>query len=108
MIAAMEFDEFFSLVTRTRRGIAQKQRLEKIYRLAAESIGCPMGPAAEFEAELLVVKLKEVREQLKKKCRSNARLLYGVYRVQHSANDSRLWAIYRCQGFSFNFQSLAL
>ena len=66
MIAAMEFDEFFSLVTRTRRGIAQKQRLQKIHRLAAESIGCPVGPAAEFEAELLVVKLKEVREQLKK------------------------------------------
>jgi transposase len=66
MIAAMEFDEFFSLVTRTRRGIAQKQRLQKIHQLAAESIGCPMGPAAEFEAELLVVKLKEVRQQLKK------------------------------------------
>jgi transposase len=66
MIAAMEFDEFFSLVTRTQRGIAQKQRLQKIHRLAAESVGCPMGPAAEFEAELLVVKLKEVREQLKK------------------------------------------
>ena len=62
----MEFGEFFSVVTRTRRGIAQKQRLEKIHRLAAESIGCPMGPAAEFEAELLVVKLKEVRQQLKK------------------------------------------
>ncbi len=66
IIAAMEFDEFFSLVTRTRRGIAQKQRLQKIHRLAAESIGCPMGAAAEFEAELLVVKLKEVRQQLKK------------------------------------------
>ncbi|MCP4626011.1 MAG: transposase, partial [bacterium] len=66
MIAAMEFDEFFSLVTRTKRGIAQKQRLQKIHRLAAESVGCPMGPAAEFEAELLVVKLKEVRRQLKK------------------------------------------
>ena len=66
IIAAMEFDEFFSLVTRTKRGIAQKQRLQKIHRLAAESVGCPMGAAAEFEAELLVVKLKEVRQQLKK------------------------------------------
>ncbi len=66
MIAAMEFDEFFSLVTRTKRGIAQKQRLQKIHRLAAQSIGCPMGPAAEFEAQLLVVKLEEVRQQLKK------------------------------------------
>jgi transposase len=66
MIAAMEFDEFFSLVTRTKRGIAQKQRLEKIHRLAAESVGCPMGPAAEFEATLLVEKLREVRGQVKK------------------------------------------
>ncbi len=66
MIAAMEFDEFFSLVTSTKRGIAQKQRLQKIHRLASESVGCPTGPAVEFEAQLLVVKLKQVREQLKK------------------------------------------
>lgn len=66
MIAAMPFDDFFSLVTSTKRGIAQKQRLEKIHRLAAESVGCPIGPAVEFEAELLVKKLKQVREELKK------------------------------------------
>jgi transposase len=65
-IACMEFDEFFSLVTRSQRGIAQKLRLEKIHRLAVESVGCPIGPAVEFEAELLVVKLEQVREQLKK------------------------------------------
>jgi len=66
MIACMEFDEFFSLVTRTKRGIAQKLRLEKIHRLAVESVGCPMGPAVEFEAELLVKKLDQVRQQLTK------------------------------------------
>jgi transposase len=64
-IAGMEFDEFFSMVTTTRRGIAQKLRLDKIHRLAHESVGCRMGPAAEFEAALLVDKLKAVREQLK-------------------------------------------
>jgi transposase len=64
-IAGMKLDEFFSMVTRTQRGIAQKLRLQKIHRLAVESIGCPIGPAAEFEAELLVQKLKEVRRQLK-------------------------------------------
>jgi transposase len=64
-IAGMDFEQFFSMVTRSRRGIAQIQRLKKIHRLAVESIGCPMGPAAEFEAALLVDKLKEVREQLK-------------------------------------------
>jgi len=66
MIACMPFDEFFSLVTRTKRGIAQKQRLEKIHRLAAESVGCPTGPAVEFEADLLVGKLEQVRQQLTK------------------------------------------
>lgn len=65
-IACMEFDEFFSLVTRSQRGIAQKLRLEKIHRLAIESVGCPIGPAVEFEAQLLVAKLEQVREELKK------------------------------------------
>jgi transposase len=64
-IAGMQFDEFFLMVTRSRRGIAQKRRLQKIHQLAVESVGCSMGPAAEFEATLLVDKLKAVREQLK-------------------------------------------
>jgi transposase len=51
-------------VTRTRRGIAQQLRLRKIHRLAAESVGCPMSPAAEFEAGLLVEKLKPVRQEI--------------------------------------------
>jgi transposase len=64
-IADMDFEQFFSMVTRSRRGIAQKRRLKKIHQLAVESVGCAMGPAAEFEAVLLVDKLKEVRGQLK-------------------------------------------
>jgi transposase len=64
-IAGMDFEQFFSMVTRSRRGIAQKRRLKKIHQLAVESVGCAMGPAAEFEAALLVDKLKEVRGQLK-------------------------------------------
>jgi transposase len=61
----MELGQFFSMITTARRGIAQKLRLQNIYRLAIESVGCAMGPAAEFEAALLVEKLKEVRRQLK-------------------------------------------
>ena len=64
-IAGMDFEQFFSMVTRSRRGIAQKRRLKKIHRLAVGSVGCAMGPAAEFEAGLLVDKLKEVRGQVK-------------------------------------------
>lgn len=63
-IAGMELDQFFRMVTRTTRGIAQKLRLQKIHRLAVESIGCPMAQAAEFEAGLLVEKLKQVRQQV--------------------------------------------
>jgi len=65
-ISAMEFGEFFHLVTRTRRGTAQMLRLRKIHGLAIESVGCPMGPAGEYEADLLVEKLNQVREQIKK------------------------------------------
>ncbi len=64
-IAGMEFDAFFSMVTGSRRGIAQQLRLQKIHRLAHESVGCTMGAAAAFEAVLLVDKLQAVREQLK-------------------------------------------
>jgi len=65
-IAAMEFGEFFHLVKRTHRGIAQKLRLRKIHGLAIESVGCPLGPAGEYESDLLVEKLNQVREQIKK------------------------------------------
>jgi transposase len=64
-IAAMEFDQFFKMVTRTTRGIAQSRRLHKIYQAALDSVGCPMEPAAEFEAELLVEKLDQVRRQIR-------------------------------------------
>jgi transposase len=64
-IAGMDFDQFFRVVTTTKRGIAQRLRLSKTHRLALESIGCPMGQAAEFEAVLLVEKLKQVRQQIK-------------------------------------------
>ncbi len=64
-IAGMDFEPFFQMVTRTRRGTAQLLRLRKIHQQASESIGCPMGSSATFEAQLLVDKLKQVRQQLK-------------------------------------------
>jgi len=65
-IAAMEFGEFFHMVTRTRRGVAQTLRLRKIHGLAKESVACPRGPAGEYEAGLLVEKLNQVRQQIRK------------------------------------------
>ncbi len=65
-IAGMEFNKFFHMVTTRERGIAQKQRLRKIHSLSSESVGCPMGQASEFEAQVLVDKLKQVRQVIKK------------------------------------------
>ena len=42
IIAAMDFDQFFNLVTRSRRGVAQKLRLHKIHQAAIDSVGCPV------------------------------------------------------------------
>ena len=64
-IAGMDFEPFFQMVTRTRRGTAQLLRLRKIHQQASESVGCPVGSSATFEAGLLVDKLKQVRQQLK-------------------------------------------
>jgi transposase len=64
-IAGMHFDEFFTQVATERRGIAQKLRLQKIHRSAIASVGCPMGPVVQVEAQLLVNKLGLVRRQLK-------------------------------------------
>ena len=65
-ISAMEFDKFFNMVTKTRRGVAQRLRLRKIHSLAMESVGCAIGPAAEYEAELLVEKRRQVAKQIQK------------------------------------------
>lgn len=65
-IADMPFDRFFRMVTKRERGIAQKLRLRKIHASAGDSIGCPMGEAAEFEAKLLVDKLNQVRQDIGK------------------------------------------
>jgi len=73
-ISAMEFSEFFNMVTGTRRGIAQTLRLRKIHGLAMESVGCPMGPAAEYEADLLV----EKRQQAAKQAQRTDGLIKGV------------------------------
>jgi transposase len=63
-IAAMEFDQFFEMVTRSSRGIAQKLRLRNIHQIAVDSVGCPLEAAAEFEAKLLVEKLEQVHGQI--------------------------------------------
>ena len=63
-IASMTFRDFVIRVTSTDRGERQLKRLRKIYNAAAESIGCPVGPSVEFEAEMLAGRLLGVRERI--------------------------------------------
>jgi len=64
-IIGMEFGRFLQIVTTQDRGEAQRRRLRKIYDLAVDSVGCPMGEAAEFEAGMLVERLMDLRQRLK-------------------------------------------
>ena len=63
-IIGMEFRRFLQIVTTQDRGEAQRRRLRKIYDLAVDSVGCPMGEAAEFEAGMIVERLIELRQRI--------------------------------------------
>lgn len=63
-IAAMTFRDFVIRVSTKDRGDRQLKRLRKIYDAASESIGCPVGPGAEFEADMLVERLFGVRKRI--------------------------------------------
>ena len=65
VIGALGYEKFFHLVTTRDRGISQHKRLRAIWEKAAASIGCDVGEAVEFEAEVLVETLKGLREAIK-------------------------------------------
>jgi transposase len=60
VLSGLEFEKFTQLVVR-RRGQASGQRLRSIWERARHSIGCRVGPAAEFEAKVMVEGLKQIR-----------------------------------------------
>jgi transposase len=63
-IAAMDFRDFFNMVTSRNRGSVQQQRLRSIHKAARDSIGCQVSEAIAFEAKMLVDKLIAVRESI--------------------------------------------
>ena len=64
VIAGMEYEEFSGLVAPRLRTVAQRQRLERIWRLSLDSIGCEAGEALDFEGKVLVQALKQTREAI--------------------------------------------
>ncbi len=75
-IAGFENDQFIDLVSPGRKSQALYRRLQAIQELAIESIGCEMGKGAEFEAQVMVNGLRQIRkdiqstdDQIKEICR---------------------------------------
>lgn len=63
-IAAMEFEQFFQMVTSRNTGAAQRERLRSIQGAARKSIGCMVTESAAFEAKMLVEHLARIRQML--------------------------------------------
>lgn len=64
-IAGMEFDEFCRNVAPGKLTMSQQKRLQAIWQTAPESIGCHVGDAVPFEAQVMVSGLRQVRETIK-------------------------------------------
>ena len=64
VIAGMGYGEFTALVAPQLRTVAQRERLERIWRLSVDSIGCEAGDVLDFEGKMLVQLLKQTREAI--------------------------------------------
>ena len=45
--------------------LSQERRLQAIWKMAVDSVGCEAGPAVEFEAKVMVEGLKQIRESIR-------------------------------------------
>ena len=60
MIAKLQYNEFFDMVTTRKKGLRQHKHLYKIWQEAGKSIGCEAAEGTMFEADLVVEHLIEV------------------------------------------------
>jgi transposase len=63
-IAGLEYKKFVQMVSSMRGRSSQERRLQTIWKMALDSVGCEAGPAVEFEARLMVEGLKQIRESI--------------------------------------------
>jgi transposase len=64
VIAGLEYGQFAQRVAPGKRRLSQESRLQAIWKLAVDSIGCEVGSAVEFEGKVMVEGLKQIREVL--------------------------------------------
>ena len=65
VIAGLEYKEFVEMVGSGQRRLSQENRLQAIWKMAVDSVGCEAGPAVEFEAQVMVEGLKQIREGIR-------------------------------------------
>ena len=64
-IAGLEYKEFAGMVGSIRGRSSQERRLQAIWKVAVDSVGCEAGPVVEFEAQVMVEGLKQIRESIR-------------------------------------------
>jgi transposase len=64
VIAGMEYEDFVRIVSPRLGSSAQQKRIERIWRLSMDSIGCEAGASVEFEAKIMVEALNQTREAI--------------------------------------------
>ena len=64
VVAGWGYKEFVQTVSSGSRRLSQENRLQAIWKMAVDSVGCEVGPAVEFEAQVMVEGLKQIRERL--------------------------------------------
>jgi transposase len=64
VIAGLEYKKFVQMVGSGRGRSSRERRLQAIWKLAVDSVGCEAGPAVEFEVQVMVEGLKQIRQRI--------------------------------------------
>jgi transposase len=65
VIAGWEYSKFVEMVFSGPRRLSQERRLQAIWKMAVDSVGCEVGPAVAFEVQVMVEGLKQIRERIR-------------------------------------------
>jgi transposase len=65
VIAGLEYKRFVEMVAPGKGRLSRENRLQAIWKMAVDSVGCEVGPAVEFEARVMVEGLKQIRETIR-------------------------------------------
>jgi transposase len=62
VIAGLEYPKFVETVSSGQRRLSQENRLQAIWKMAIDSVGCEVGPTVAFEVQVMVEGLKQIRK----------------------------------------------